>query len=113
MKINDFIGVTTASVRTEDSKNSAKSSQSRNVSDIASRFGEISDEGKQIFGEDTVTISLTSRQLAQISQIISDDKTERAEKIELLKQKIINGEYSLSSEEVARALLNYIDQKEV
>ena len=111
MKINDFIG--TAPIRAEDSKNSAKSSQSRNVNDIASRFGEISDGGKQVFGEDTVTISLTSRQLAQISQIIADDKTERAEKIELLKQKIINGEYSLSSEEVARALLNYIEKTEV
>jgi len=109
IKINETLRDTI--IRSEETKNSAKSPKSRGVSDIASRFGEISDDGKQTYGEDTVSISLTSRQLAQISQIIADEKTERAEKIDLLRQKIINGEYSLSSEEVARMLLNYIEEK--
>ena len=106
MKITDIIGNTLA--RAEDS---AKSSKSNKTSAAGSYFGDIAGD-KQAFGEDTVTISPVSRQLAQISKIIADDKTDRAEKIELLKQKIINGEYNISSEEVAKVLLNYIDQKE-
>lgn len=62
-------------------------------------------------GEDTVQLSSASRQLSQIAKIIADDKAERSEKISLLKQQIARGEYNISSYEVGKALLDYIEEK--
>ncbi|MDR2337321.1 MAG: flagellar biosynthesis anti-sigma factor FlgM [Deltaproteobacteria bacterium] len=66
-------------------------------------------EDNKVFAEDTVSLSPTSRQLAQISKIIADDNVARAEKVATLKRQISNGEYNISSYEVGKALLDYIE----
>ena len=108
MKITDIIGNT--AIQAEDSNSSTKAAKNDKKGVNEANINDILND-TQVFGDDTVTISPASRQLAQISKIIADDSKDRAEKIEILKQKIINGEYSISSEEVAKVLLNYIEEK--
>ena len=61
-------------------------------------------------GEDWVTISPEARKFARISQVVEDDESERRAKVEELKKKIADGEYEVSSEDVAKAILSYYQQ---
>ncbi|MCC6933920.1 MAG: flagellar biosynthesis anti-sigma factor FlgM [Deltaproteobacteria bacterium] len=63
---------------------------------------------RRSFGEDTVTISPMSRQLAQISRVMSEDETKSAQKVGELKDKIANGEYKVNSDLIANSFVNYL-----
>ena len=64
------------------------------------------------YGEDTVTISPMSRQLAQMARIMADDEIKSQEKIAALKEEIEKGSYNISSDEIAQAFLSYIKDKQ-
>ena len=58
-------------------------------------------------GEDTVTISPMSRQLAQVAGVLSDDEANTTQKVAALKDRIANGEYSVDSATLASAVVKY------
>lgn len=58
-------------------------------------------------GEDSVTISPLSRQLAQLSQILSEDETARADRVAELKREVEEGNYSVGRDDVARSLISF------
>ena len=64
------------------------------------------------FGDDTVTISPVSRQLAQISKIVAEDGSSTDNKIAALKEKIANGEYDIPSDEIAQSMIRYIKEND-
>ena len=70
---------------------------------------ELQEESKRAStgGDDWVTISPEARRYARISQVVEEDEPERRNKVEELKERIENGEYEVSSEEVAKAILSY------
>ena len=49
-------------------------------------------------GSDRTTISPKAVLLAQVSRINSEDEVSRAERVQALKEKVANGEYSLSTD---------------
>lgn len=58
--------------------------------------------------QDTVTISSVSRQLSQVSRIIEEDEAQNQARVEDLKTRVAEGNYSVSSEEVAAALITNV-----
>ena len=64
------------------------------------------------FGEDTITISPISRQLAQISSVIADDETNTGARVMSLKDQIESGSYAVSAEDIAGSLITYVQDKE-
>lgn len=58
-------------------------------------------------GQDTVSISNRSRQLAKISTILEKDQVSRNDKIAALKEKVQNGTYSVDTREVARSMISF------
>ncbi len=61
-------------------------------------------------GEDTVSISALSRKLSKVSNIVAEDEIANQDRIDVLKQKVANGEYQVSSEDVAQSFLGFIDE---
>ncbi len=61
---------------------------------------------------DSVTISPLSRQLAQLSTIIADDEAGQRSKVDSIRERIKNGEYSASPEAVAGALISFAADSE-
>jgi flagellar biosynthesis anti-sigma factor FlgM len=87
---------------------SSQSVKTNQIQGDVEKENNLHDEYK-ISAEDTVSLSPASRQLSQISKIIADDKVERADKIATLKRQIASGEYNISSYEVGKALLDYLE----
>ncbi|MCB0323363.1 MAG: flagellar biosynthesis anti-sigma factor FlgM [Bdellovibrionales bacterium] len=58
-------------------------------------------------GEDSVTISPLSRQLAQLSQILSEDEAQQADRVAELKRQVEEGTYSVSRDDVARSVVSF------
>lgn len=56
---------------------------------------------------DSVNISPLSRQLSQISQVLSEDEEQRRAKIAGLKSQIDGGTYSVPSKDVAKSIIDY------
>ena len=64
------------------------------------------------YGEDTITISPISRQLAQISRVVADDEMSTGERISSLKDQIEQGSYAVSVEDIARSLMTDVKDQE-
>lgn len=64
------------------------------------------------FGEDTITISPMSRQLAQISRVIADEAANTGERVLSLKDQIEGGSYAVSAEDIAGSLITYVRGQE-
>lgn len=58
-------------------------------------------------GEDSVSISPLGRQFVQISRVLSSEEQQRKERIAKIKEEVESGKYSVSSEQVAEAILAY------
>ena len=58
-------------------------------------------------GEDSVSISPLSRQLAQLSQILAEDEGQRSERVAELKGRVEDGSYSVSRDDVARSVVSF------
>lgn len=68
-------------------------------------------------GEDVVRLSGLSKRLSQISELVDNDQISRSKRIVELKKAITDGKYSVSSQDVAKSLVDYArelpEQKEV
>lgn len=58
-------------------------------------------------GEDTVSLSPLSRQLAKVSEILQEDDKTRQNRIRELKQSVEDGTYEVDSEDVSRAVVSF------
>ena len=60
-------------------------------------------------GETAVRVSISpiAQQLSQVSALLNDEQAQRQLRVETLKAKIESGKYSVSSEDVARAMVSY------
>ena len=58
-------------------------------------------------GDDRVSISALSRQLSQISQILSDDEVKRSESVAEIKRAVEDGSYLADSKDVASSLVSF------
>ena len=63
------------------------------------------------YGDDVVTISPISRQLAQISKVITDDSISTNDRISFLKDQIETGNYAVSDEDIARSIMAYVKDR--
>ncbi len=68
-------------------------------------------------GDDVVKLSGLSRQLFQISEIVEGDQSAQSERIAQLKKAIADGTYSVSSNDLAKSLVDFArdlpEQKEI
>lgn len=60
-----------------------------------------------VAGVDKISVSPLSRQLLQISNILSDEEIARSKRIDELKERVSSGEYQVSSEDVAKAVIDF------
>ena len=58
-------------------------------------------------GEDRVSISSLSKQLSQVSQIVSDDDSQRRGRVQELKAKVESGEYQIDSNSIAQSIVSF------
>ena len=63
-------------------------------------------------GEDSVTISPLSRQLAQLSQILAEDEVQQNDRVAELKAQVEDGSYSVNRDDVARSLVSFASDTE-
>lgn len=63
-------------------------------------------------GEDSVTISPLSRQLAQLSQILAEDETDQAARVAELKRQVEDGSYAVNRDDVARSIVSFASDTE-
>lgn len=92
---------------------SAITSREREINDAVARSQRDNVEktvGKK--GEDRITISPLARQLATVNKVLSENDDARSERVAALKEKVANGSYSVSSEDVAKAIISYASDVE-
>ncbi|MCB0345853.1 MAG: flagellar biosynthesis anti-sigma factor FlgM [Bdellovibrionales bacterium] len=58
-------------------------------------------------GEDTVSISPLARQFQQVSQILAEDETRTASRVEELKAQVAAGTFEVDSGEVAKSIVAF------
>ena len=63
-----------------------------------------------VAGQDVVTVSSLSKQLLQVSDILTDEEKKRAARVEELKRAVKDGSYSASSTEVARSIISFASE---
>ncbi len=97
MKIRDIFGQ-------GDVSQSTQAAQERRKTNLAHA------KDQEVFkeGEDRVSISPLARQFATISQILSEDASDRKNKVDQLKQQVEGGTYGVAKEDIAKSLLDYI-----
>ena len=59
-------------------------------------------------GEDKVSISPRARQFQQISKIVAEDETNRAQRVQALKAQVDDGSYAVSNDEIAKAIVSFV-----
>jgi flagellar biosynthesis anti-sigma factor FlgM len=75
-----------------------------NVQDQAAR-------GAGSLSDDRVTISPEAREYARISRIVDEDEAARKARVDEIKSRVNSGDYQVSSDAVARAILSYSQQQ--
>jgi len=62
--------------------------------------------------DDTISISPRARQYRQIANVVNEDDAARSAKVADIKQRVANGSYEVSSENVAKSIVSYISGKD-
>ncbi len=72
-----------------------------------------SQDGARAVGgeEDRVSISSRARQVRIASAVVSEDESAQAKRVQELKEKVANGSYNVSSDDVAKSVANYLSEK--
>lgn len=63
-------------------------------------------------GEDSVTISPLSRQLAQLTGILADDQAQQSDRVAEIKRQVEEGSYSANRDAVARSVVSFAADSE-
>ncbi len=107
MEIKKLFERNTVDTSTSSAQNSAKQNKV-----AAFQNQQNSADSARKAGEDSVTISPLSRQLAQLSQILSEDETDQAGRVAELKRQVEDGSFSVNREDVARSLVSFASDTE-
>ena len=59
-------------------------------------------------GEDRVSISPLARRFKQVSEIVREDETARAQRVQTLKAQVDSGQYAVSSTDVAKSVVSFV-----
>lgn len=78
----------------------------------AEQVAKSQDGSRAVDGEgDRVSISAKARQVRIASAVVAEDEASRSKRVQELKDKVANGSYSASSEDVAKSVANYLSEK--
>lgn len=83
------------------------SSQAVQKSQVSAYQDQAQSSGTRSVDQDSVSISSLSRQLSQISDILTKDEESRSARVAELKQKVQNGTFSADPDDVARSLISF------
>lgn len=102
MEIRKLFGQQDAAVRADNTK-SQRDVNNQEPQEAAEKAVSIQPRS----GQDVVSVSPLAKQLSQISGILDDDENKRGARVAELKQAVQDGSYSVSSTDVAGAIISY------